>query len=78
MSAIVVGGVGTPRATFNPVPLARITAAELRKMFGTRSGFWLIASLAISAVLAIDGVILFATATSSPTPLSRPQSASPW
>jgi ABC-2 type transport system permease protein len=43
-----------------PVPLTRITAVELRKMFDTRSGFWLIASIAISAVLATGGVILFA------------------
>ena len=32
--------------------LARVTRVELRKMFNTRSGFWLIASIAISAVLA--------------------------
>jgi ABC-2 type transport system permease protein len=42
------------------VPLTRITAVELRKMFDTRSGFWLIASIAISAVLAAGGVILWA------------------
>jgi ABC-type transport system involved in multi-copper enzyme maturation permease subunit len=60
MSAIAAGNVHTPRATVHPVPLARITAVELRKMFDTRSGFWLIASIAISAVLAAAGVILFA------------------
>lgn len=42
------------------VPLARVTKVELRKMFDTRSGFWLIASIAISAVLATGGVILWA------------------
>jgi len=40
--------------------LARVTQVELRKMFNTRSGFWLIASIAISAVLATGGVILWA------------------
>jgi ABC-2 type transport system permease protein len=40
--------------------LARVTRVELRKMFNTRSGFWLIASIAISAVLATGGVILWA------------------
>ncbi len=40
--------------------LARVTRVELRKMFNTRSGFWLIASIAISAVLATAGVILWA------------------
>jgi ABC-2 type transport system permease protein len=39
---------------------ARVTRVELRKMFNTRSGFWLIASIAISAVLATAGVILWA------------------
>jgi ABC-type transport system involved in multi-copper enzyme maturation permease subunit len=42
------------------VRLARVTQVELRKMFNTRSGFWLIASIAISAVLATGGVILWA------------------
>jgi ABC-2 type transport system permease protein len=40
--------------------LGRVTQVELRKMFNTRSGFWLIASIAISAVLATGGVILWA------------------
>lgn len=42
------------------VPLMRVTQVELRKMFNTRSGFWLIASIAISAVLATGGVIVWA------------------
>lgn len=42
------------------VPLTRVTKVELRKMFNTRSGFWLMASIAISAVLATGGVILWA------------------
>ena len=44
------------------VPLSRVTLVEFRKMFDTRSGFWLIASIAISAVLASGGVILWAPA----------------
>jgi ABC-2 type transport system permease protein len=42
------------------VPMARIIRVELRKMLDTRSGFWLLASIAISAVLASLGVILWA------------------
>jgi hypothetical protein len=42
------------------IPLTRLTAVELRKMFDTRSGFWLMASIAITAVLATGAVILFA------------------
>jgi ABC-2 type transport system permease protein len=60
MSAIAAATIRTGRATVHRIPLSRITAVELRKMFDTRSGFWLIASIAISAVLAATGVILFA------------------
>jgi hypothetical protein len=42
------------------IPLRRVTQVELRKMFDTRSGFWLIASIVISAILAAAGVILWA------------------
>jgi ABC-type transport system involved in multi-copper enzyme maturation permease subunit len=52
--------VRAPRTTTNPIPLTRITAVELRKMFDTRSGFWLIASIAITSLLAAGGVILWA------------------
>ena len=41
------------------VPLARVVKVELRKMFDTRSGFWLMASIGILAALATIGVILF-------------------
>jgi ABC-2 type transport system permease protein len=60
MTAIAAGQVGIPRATVVPIPLTRITAVELRKMFDTRSGFWLIASIAITSLLATGGVILWA------------------
>jgi ABC-type transport system involved in multi-copper enzyme maturation permease subunit len=60
MTAIAAEGVQPRRAVVRPVPLTRIIAVELRKMFDTRSGFWLIASIAITAVLAAAGVILFA------------------
>jgi ABC-2 type transport system permease protein len=42
------------------IPLHRITSTELRKMFDTRSGFWLMASIAITALLATAAVIVFA------------------
>jgi len=56
-AAIAQQGPAIPR-----LPLKRVTQVELRKMFNTRSGFWLIASIAISAVLATGGVILWAPA----------------
>jgi hypothetical protein len=43
-----------------PIPTGRIVGVELIKMFDTRSGFWLMASIVIAAVLATAGVILFA------------------
>jgi hypothetical protein len=48
------------RPVLRRIPLRRVTQVELRKMFDTRSGFWLIASIVISAVLAAGGVILWA------------------
>ena len=43
------------------LPLTRITTTELRKMLDTRSGFWLVASVGILALLATASVILFAS-----------------
>ncbi len=61
MTTIAAARVRGPRArTVNPIPLTRITGVELRKMFDTRSGFWLIASIAITSLLAAAGVILWA------------------
>ena len=60
MTTIASPTLRLPRITVPPVPLTRITAVELRKMFDTRSGFWLIASLVISTVLTTCGVILLA------------------
>jgi ABC-2 type transport system permease protein len=52
--------VRTQRSAVRRIPLSRVTAIELRKMFDTRSGFWLMASIAIAAVLATVAVIAFA------------------
>jgi ABC-2 type transport system permease protein len=61
MTTIAATNVRVPRATGKPIPLTRITAVEVRKMFDTRSGFWLIASIAITSLLAAAGVILWAS-----------------
>ncbi len=60
MTAVAAVPIRIPRATVKPIPLTRITAVELRKMFDTRSGFWLIASIGITSLLAAGGVILWA------------------
>ncbi|GAA4114568.1 hypothetical protein GCM10022415_10560 [Knoellia locipacati] len=41
------------------IPTSRLLGVELRKMFDTRSGMWLMASIGILAVLATTAVILF-------------------
>lgn len=45
-----------------PIPFTRVMWVELTKMFDTRSGFWLMMGIAISAVLATAAVIVFAPA----------------
>ena len=53
----------TSRPAFAPIPLSRVMAVELRKMFDTRSGFWMMASIGILSVLATGAVIIFAPDT---------------
>ncbi|MGN6574277.1 MAG: ABC transporter permease [Nocardioides sp.] len=42
------------------VPLSRVVRVELRKMFDTRSGFWLLASIVIAGLVSTVATILFA------------------
>jgi len=49
-----------PTTTYAPIPFSRLVSVELRKMFDTRSGFWLLASVGILATLATGAVILWA------------------
>ncbi|GAB2856432.1 ABC transporter permease [Nocardioides pacificus] len=43
-----------------PIPLTRLVSVELRKSFDTRSGFWLLAGVGITAILATAATIAFA------------------
>jgi ABC-type transport system involved in multi-copper enzyme maturation permease subunit len=52
--------VTTTARRITGIPLTRVVSTELRKMFDTRSGFWLMASIAILALLATGAVVLFA------------------
>jgi ABC-2 type transport system permease protein len=54
--------VTAPRARTTPtrIPMTRIVGVELRKMFNTRSGFWLMTSIGIAALLATVATLLFA------------------
>jgi len=42
-----------------PIPMRRVVLVELRKMFDTRSGFWLLAGIGILSLLATVSVIAF-------------------
>lgn len=44
--------------THDPIPMSRIVGVEISKMFNTRSGFWLLASVGILATLATTLTIL--------------------
>jgi ABC-type transport system involved in multi-copper enzyme maturation permease subunit len=48
------------RVAPEPIPTRRIVGVEFRKMFDTRSGFWLMASIVILSVLATAATIIFA------------------
>lgn len=60
LSAAAPVAVRTERPTPRPIPMSRIAAVELRKSLDTRSGFWLMASIGILAVVATGATILFA------------------
>lgn len=48
------------RTAHAPIPLGRAVRVELRKMFDTRSGFWLVASIGITGLIATIATIAFA------------------
>jgi ABC-2 type transport system permease protein len=60
MTTMALDPVRERHAETRQVPLSRVTRVELRKMFDTRSGFWLMASIVIVGVLTTVGTILFA------------------
>ena len=53
-------GAPAARRVVRPIPTSRLARVELRKMFDTRAGFWLMASVGIVSVLATAAVILWA------------------
>jgi ABC-2 type transport system permease protein len=48
------------RRTARPIPTTRLVKAELRKMFNTRSGFWMLLSICVLTVIAAGSVLIFA------------------
>jgi ABC-2 type transport system permease protein len=60
MTTITLEPVREQSLPVQGVPLSRVVGVELRKMFDTRAGFWLMASIVITALLSTVVVILFA------------------
>lgn len=56
----VTTAASTVRRTASPIPTARLVKVELRKMFNTRSGFWMLVSIGLLSVLATGATIIFA------------------
>jgi ABC-2 type transport system permease protein len=48
------------RRVVRPIPTTRLVKVELRKMFDTRSGFWMLISIGVLSVIATVAVIVFA------------------
>lgn len=60
MSALATETIPESQSDSHGLALLRLSGVELRKMLGTRAGFWLMASIVISALLATVAVILIA------------------
>ena len=48
------------RRIVRPIPTIRLVKIELRKMFNTRSGFWMLLSIGVLSVIATGAVLIFA------------------
>ena len=48
------------RRVVRPIPTTRLVTIELRKMFNTRSGFWMLVSIGVLSVVATGAVLIFA------------------
>ena len=48
------------RRIVRPIPTTRLVTIELRKMFNTRSGLWLLVSIGVLSVIATGAVLIFA------------------
>ncbi|MEJ7834519.1 MAG: ABC transporter permease [Nocardioides sp.] len=60
MTTLTTARLPATRIAPQPIPFTRLLTVELTKIFDTRSGFWLTAGIAISALLATASVIVFA------------------
>jgi ABC-2 type transport system permease protein len=52
---------GSAETSHAPIPFRTVLGVELRKMFDTRSGFWLMVGIAAAGLLATIAVVLFSS-----------------
>ena len=48
-----------PVRTAPPIPLTRLVKVELRKMFNTRSGFWMLMSIGLLSPISAGSLLVF-------------------
>ena len=48
------------RRIVRPIPTTRLVKIELRQMFNTRSGVWMLVSIGVLSVIATGAVLIFA------------------
>ena len=51
--------VAPVRRTARPIPATRLVKVELRKMFNTRSGFWLLVSIGVLSPISAGSLLVF-------------------
>ena len=64
------------RRIVRPIPTTRLVKIELRKMFNTRSGFWMLVSIGVLSVVATGRSSSSLRTARSPTRTSPRRSAS--
>jgi ABC-2 type transport system permease protein len=60
MTTVALDPVHEKPLHLHTIPLSRVAGVELRKMFDTRAGIWLMASVLIAALISTVATILFA------------------
>jgi ABC-type transport system involved in multi-copper enzyme maturation permease subunit len=51
--------VATARRIARPIPTTRLVTVELRKMFNTRSGFWMLVSIGVLSPISAGSLLVF-------------------
>ena len=59
MTATIVPPATTPaRSSAEPIPITRLVKVELRKMFNTRSGFWMLISIGVLSPISAGSLLV--------------------